>query len=104
MPETPLDRNLDRLADRLVENATIALSGTRLAEELCVAPSTLWDWIERLRAMGMEIRGLPGTGYQLLKIPDILTAREVKAGLHPGSFGCRVHHFYKTDSTMNEAS
>jgi BirA family biotin operon repressor/biotin-[acetyl-CoA-carboxylase] ligase len=104
MPETPLDRNLDRLADLLVENATVALSGTRLSEELGAAPSTMWDWMERLRAMGVEIKGLPGTGYQLVKIPDVLTARQVKRGLHRGSFGCRIHHLYKTDSTMNEAA
>ena len=55
MPETPLDRNLDRLIDLLAANATVSLSGTKIASQLRVAPSTLWEWIERLRAMDIDV-------------------------------------------------
>jgi BirA family transcriptional regulator, biotin operon repressor / biotin---[acetyl-CoA-carboxylase] ligase len=104
MPETPLDRNLDRLVDLLSENATVVMSGTKIASELGVPQSTMWDWIERLRGMGVEIRGHAGTGYQLMKVPDIPTPHAVRRALHRGEFGCRVHHVYKTDSTMSEAA
>lgn len=107
MPDTAsdraLDRKLDRLVDLLAEHATVVLSGTKLGSELHVPQSTLWDWVERLRSMGMDIRGVPGTGYQLMKVPDVLTPQSVRPRLPRGEFGCRIHHLYKTDSTMNEA-
>ena len=103
MPAQPLDQQLDRLVDLLVKNATVVMSGTKIASQLRVAPSTLWDWIERLRSLGVAVRGLPGTGYQLEKMPDVLTAQAVRRSLHHGQFGCRVAHFYKTGSTMSEA-
>ena len=103
MADRPLDRNLDRLIALLVENATVVVSGTKLASELRVPQSTLWEWIKRLRGMDVEVRGLPGSGYQLVKVPDILTAPEVRHGLRQGQFGCRIHHYYQIDSTMSEA-
>ena len=104
MPEPKLDRRLDRLIDLLVANATVVVSGTRIAAELRIPQSTLWGWIEQLRRMGVEVKGLPGSGYQLAKVPDILTPQAVRYRLHPGRFGCRIHHHYKLDSTMNEAA
>ena len=97
------DRQLDRLVDLLAENATIVVSGTKLASQLRVSPSTLWEWMERLREMGVQVRGWPGSGYQLEKVPDLLTPQSVRNRLHLGKFGCRVHHRYTVDSTMSEA-
>jgi len=104
MPERRLDWNLDRLVNILVENGTVVLSGTKIAAQLRVPPSTLWAWVQRLRKMNVEVRGLLGSGYQLVKLPDILTAQAIRQTLHPGKFGCRIHHFYKVESTMNEAA
>ena len=104
MPEGQQDRRLDALVDLLVENATVVLSGTKLASQLRVPHSTLWEWIERLREWGVEVRGLPGAGYQLVKVPDVLTPRMIRQSLHSGTFGCRIHHSYQVDSTMNEAA
>ncbi|HEY2980612.1 MAG TPA: HTH domain-containing protein, partial [Anaerolineales bacterium] len=92
MPKPPTDHHLDRLIDLLVKNATIVVSGTKIASELRVPPSTLWDWIERLRGLGVEVQGLPGSGYQLVKVPDVLTPQAVRSHLHRGRFGCRIHH------------
>ncbi|MBI3895581.1 MAG: biotin--[acetyl-CoA-carboxylase] ligase [Acidobacteria bacterium] len=103
MAERQQDRQLDRLVDLLTKNATVVMSGTKLATQLGVSPSTLWEWIERLRSLGVEVRGLPGAGYQLKKVPDILTPQAVRRSLHRGQFGCQIYHFYETDSTMTEA-
>ena len=103
MAKQPADRRLDELLDLLVKNATVVMSGTKIASQLRVAPSTLWEWVERLRSLGVEVRGLPGAGYQLEKMPDVLTPQAVRRSLHHGQFGCRVVHFYKTNSTMSEA-
>lgn len=99
-----LDRRLDELVDLLVENATVVMSGTKLSSQLRVPHSTLWELIERLREYGAEVRGLPGTGYQLVKVPDLLTPKMIRRSLHSGAFGSRVHHYYQIDSTMNEAA
>jgi len=104
MPERQQDRQLDRLIDLLMENATVVMSGTKLASELRVPHSTLWELIERLREWGAEVRGLPGTGYQLVKVPDLLTPKMIRQRLHAGAFGSRIHHYYQVDSTMNEAA
>lgn len=103
-PHHRMDRYLDELVDLLVKNATVVMSGTKIASQLRVPPSTLWDWMERLRELGVEVRGMPGAGYQLVKVPDILTPRAIRQNLHAGSLGCRIHHYYQIDSTMSEAA
>ena len=87
-----LDRRLDELIDLLTENATVVMSGTKIASQLRVPHSTCWELIERLREWGADVRGLPGSGYQLLKVPDVLTPKMIRQSLHSGEFGCRIHH------------
>jgi len=103
MSERQQDRQLDCLIDLLTENATVVMSGTKIASQLRVPHSTFWELIERLREWGADVRGLPGSGYQLLKVPDVLTPKMIRQSLHSGEFGCRIHHCYQVDSTMNEA-
>jgi len=103
MPKRSLDWNLDLLVDLMVNNATVVLSGTRMASQLGVPPSTLWEWVQHLREIGVQVRGLQGSGYQLQTIPDILTARSLRHALGSCEFGSHIHHLYKTDSTMNDA-
>ena len=104
MPEPQQDRQLDRLIDLLVENATVVVSGAKIASELGVPHSTLGEWMERLRHMGVEVRGFPGSGYQLVRVPDILTADSIRNQLLGSGFGGRITHFYSIDSTMNAAA
>ena len=60
MAKQPADRRLDELLDLLVKNATVVMSGTKIASQLRVAPSTLWERGERLRSPVLEGRGLTG--------------------------------------------
>jgi BirA family transcriptional regulator, biotin operon repressor / biotin---[acetyl-CoA-carboxylase] ligase len=103
MPERQQDRQIDRLVNLLVENATVVVSGAKIASELGVPHSTLGEWMDRLRELGVEVRGFPGSGYQLVRVPDIPTPQAVRAQLAGSRFGSRIHHFYSIDSTMNEA-
>lgn len=103
MPERQQDRKLDRLLDLLVANATVVLSGTKIASELGVPHSTLGEWMDLLRELGVEVRGFPGTGYQLVRLPDIPTPQAIRNQLAGSRFGGRIHHFYSTNSTMSEA-
>jgi BirA family biotin operon repressor/biotin-[acetyl-CoA-carboxylase] ligase len=87
----------------LSENATIVISGARIAREIGVSRSTVWRWVERLRELGVRVKGQPHTGYFLEKVSDILTPDLVRKRLKGSLFGKRVYHFFRTDSTNRVA-
>lgn len=93
------DRRLAALLTLLSENATIVISGARIAREIGVSRSTVWRWVERLRELGVRVKGQPHSGYFLEKVSDILTPDLVRKRLKGSLFGKRVYHFFRTDST-----
>ena len=93
------DRRLAGLLTLLAENATIVISGARIAREIGVSRSTVWRWVERLRELGVRAKGHPRTGYYLEKVPDILTPDMLRQRLKGSLFGKRIYHFFKVDST-----
>jgi BirA family transcriptional regulator, biotin operon repressor / biotin---[acetyl-CoA-carboxylase] ligase len=97
------DRRLAGLLTLLAENATIVISGARIAREIGVSRSTVWRWVERLRGLGVKVKGRAATGYFLEKVPDILTPDVLKQRLKGSLFGKRIYHFFKTDSTNRVA-
>jgi BirA family biotin operon repressor/biotin-[acetyl-CoA-carboxylase] ligase len=97
------DRRLAALLTLLSENATIVISGARIAQEIGVSRSTVWRWVERLRELGVRVKGQPHTGYFLEKVSDILTPDLVRKRLKGSIFGKRVYHFFRTDSTNRVA-
>ncbi|HKT46650.1 MAG TPA: biotin--[acetyl-CoA-carboxylase] ligase [Candidatus Acidoferrales bacterium] len=107
MPQIPVpgttDRRIAALVTLLGENATIVVSGARIAREIGVSRSTVWRWVERLRELGVKVKGHPRTGYFLEKVPDILAPDLLKKRLRGSLFGKRIHHFFKIDSTNRVA-
>ncbi len=97
------DRRLAGLLTLLAENATVVTSGTRIAKEVGVSRSMVWQWVERLRELGVKVKSQPGTGYFLEQIPDILTPDMLKHRLKGSLFGKRIFHFFRTDSTNRVA-
>jgi BirA family biotin operon repressor/biotin-[acetyl-CoA-carboxylase] ligase len=93
------DRRIAALLTLLGENATIVISGTRIAREIGVSRSTVWRWVERLRELGVKVKGHPRTGYFLERVPDILTPDMLRQRLKGNLFGKRIYHFFKADST-----
>src|SRR5207245_10811749 len=87
----------------LGEEGTAVVSGGRLAREIGVSRSTVWTWVERLRELGVRVKGHPRTGYFLEKVPDILTADMLRQRLQGGLFGKRIYHFLQVDSTNRVA-
>jgi len=51
------DRRLASLLTLFANNATIAISGSRIAKEIGVSRSTVWRWVERLREVGVRVKG-----------------------------------------------
>jgi BirA family biotin operon repressor/biotin-[acetyl-CoA-carboxylase] ligase len=108
MPLTPslpatTDRRLAALLTLLSENATIVISGARIAREVGVSRSMVWLWVEQLRKLGVQVKGQRSTGYFLEKVPDVLTPDLLRKRLKGNLFGKRILHFFKTDSTNRVA-
>jgi BirA family transcriptional regulator, biotin operon repressor / biotin---[acetyl-CoA-carboxylase] ligase len=108
MPQSPslpgtTDRRLAALLTLLSENATIVISGARIAREVGMSRSTVWRWVQQLRKLGVQVRGQRSTGYFLEKVPDVLTPDLVRKRLKGNLFGKRVFHFFNTDSTNRVA-
>src|ERR1700692_3853609 len=102
-PTGTTDRRIDALLAVLADNAMIVISGPKIAREIGVTRSTVWRWIEKLRSLGVRVKGHPRSGYQVEKVPDILAPKILRKRLPPGPFGKRIHHFFKTDSTNSVA-
>jgi BirA family transcriptional regulator, biotin operon repressor / biotin---[acetyl-CoA-carboxylase] ligase len=105
-PETlpgTTDRRVAGLLRLLAENATFVISGARIAREIGVSRSTVWRWVERLRELGVKVKGQAATGYFLEKVPDVLTPDVLKRQLKGSLFGKHIYHFFKTDSTNRVA-
>jgi BirA family transcriptional regulator, biotin operon repressor / biotin---[acetyl-CoA-carboxylase] ligase len=97
------DKRLAGLLTLLAENATIVISGARIAREIGVSRSMVFQWVKRLRELGVRVKGHPGTGYFLEKVPDILTPDMLRQRLKGSLFGKRIYHFFKIDSTNRVA-
>jgi BirA family biotin operon repressor/biotin-[acetyl-CoA-carboxylase] ligase len=97
------DRRIDALLALLADNSLIAISGTKIAREIGVTRSSVWRWITALRSLGVTVKGHPGTGYQLEKLPDVLAPKLLRPGLAGTAFAKRIHHFFKLDSTNTAA-
>src|SRR5579863_10697100 len=97
------DRRIDKLIHLLVTNATIVVPGPKIASEIGVTRATVWSWIEKLRALGVEIKGHPSSGYQLRKLPDVLVPSLIRPELGEFEIGRRIIHYFKIDSTNDLA-
>src|SRR5262245_47743370 len=94
-----MDRKLDELLHALMQNMMIAVSGDKLARDLCVLHAHLARWIDKLREAGIEIRGELFTGYRLARLPDVLLPQLIRPRLNTTFIGRSLYHFYDVDST-----
>lgn len=97
------DHKIDRLVHLLAMNATVLVPGPKIASEIGVSRSTVWMWVERLRALGVTIKGYPRHGYQLQTLPDILVPSLVRAELPQGEIGHKIIHYFRAESTNSAA-
>jgi BirA family biotin operon repressor/biotin-[acetyl-CoA-carboxylase] ligase len=83
----------------LSDNATVVISGTRIAEELGTSRSEVWRAVQHLRELGVQIAGHLATGYQLEAVPDLLIP-DILAPLVRGTiFASHIHHYFRIGST-----
>lgn len=99
----PTDRRIDKLVQLLVKNATVVVPGAKLADEIRVPRHTIYDWIQKLREIGVDVRGIRGNGFQLRKLPDILVPSLIFPQLGDTQIGHKIIHYFRTDSTNDVA-
>jgi BirA family transcriptional regulator, biotin operon repressor / biotin---[acetyl-CoA-carboxylase] ligase len=97
------DQRIDALLTLLAENATFVIPGPKIASEIGVTRSTVWTWVQKLRELGVRVKGHPRTGYHIEKIPDILVPKLLTHRLAGAQFGRRIVHFFKVGSTNTVA-
>jgi BirA family biotin operon repressor/biotin-[acetyl-CoA-carboxylase] ligase len=97
------DRRVDALLTLLSENPMIVISGQKIAGQIGVSRSAVWRWTQKLRALGVRVKGHPRTGYRIERVPDVLSPSLLRRGLRNSPFGKRIYHFFKTDSTNRVA-
>ena len=79
---------------------TDGISGAALSQKLGISRAAIWARIEELRRLGYEIEASPHTGYQLIKVPDVLHGDDLMARLAPGGLiGRDIRVFKETTST-----
>jgi len=93
------DRRIDALLTLLSENPMIVISGQQIAREIGVSRSAVWRWTQKLRALGVRVKGHPRTGYQIERVADVLSPSLLRRRLHDSHFGKRIYHYFKAGST-----
>jgi len=102
-PEGLTDARLGRIVRLLSDNATLVISGTRIAEELGTTRSEVWRAIEHLRELGVRITGHPAEGYQLESVADLLLPDIVGPLVKGTIFGSQIRHVFRIGSTNSTA-
>jgi BirA family transcriptional regulator, biotin operon repressor / biotin---[acetyl-CoA-carboxylase] ligase len=101
--EQTTDLRLGRIVRLLMENATVVVSGTKIAQEISSNRSEVWRLIQQLRGLSVDVAGHPATGYQLRSVPDLLLPEVLRPLLRGTLFDSHLHHFYKIGSTNTAA-
>ena len=97
------DARLGRIVRLLMDNATVVVSGTKIADEIGTSRSEVWRLVEQLRALGVEIAGHAATGYRLQAVPDLLLPDLLEPLLRGTTFSQHIHHYYRIGSTSTTA-
>ena len=87
----------------LSDNATVVISGQRIAEDLGTSRSEVWRAVQYLRQLGVQITGHLATGYQLMAVPDLLLPDALSPLLSGTIFSSHLHHYFSIGSTNVEA-
>ena len=96
------DLRLGRIVRVLMENATVVVSGTKIADEIGIGRSEVWRLVQQLRTLGVEIAGHPQLDIGSRQFP-IVVARHAGAVAQGHDFQPQIHHYYKIGSTNIEA-
>lgn len=89
-----------KLLDAFTEHSGEFLSGQYLADLIGCSRTAVWKHIEDLRHEGFELEGIRRKGYRIIKMPDHVTANEIRLGLRTSIIGSQIHYKETVDSTQ----
>lgn len=92
-----------RLLDAFTNSEKEFLSGQHLAELIGCTRTAVWKHIEVLRKEGYELEAVRRKGYRIVKVPEKITANEVRLGLTTKRLGQHIHYEESVDSTQKIA-
>ncbi|MBY0122613.1 biotin--[acetyl-CoA-carboxylase] ligase [Bacillus sp. S/N-304-OC-R1] len=92
-----------KLLDAFTMNNEEYLSGQYLADLLGCSRTAVWKHIEELRKEGFELEAVRKKGYRITKVPERITADEIRLGLSTKCFGRHIHYEESVDSTQKIA-
>jgi BirA family biotin operon repressor/biotin-[acetyl-CoA-carboxylase] ligase len=92
-----------RLLDAFTNSEKEFLSGQHLAELIGCTRTAVWKHIEVLRKEGYELEAVRRKGYRIVKVPEKITANEVRLGLATKRLGQHIHYEESVDSTQKIA-
>ncbi|MCQ6273902.1 biotin--[acetyl-CoA-carboxylase] ligase [Bacillus sp. V3B] len=92
-----------RLLDAFTDSEKEFLSGQHLAELIGCTRTAVWKHIEVLRKEGYELEAVRRKGYRIVKVPEKITANEVRLGLTTKRLGQHIHYEESVDSTQKIA-
>jgi BirA family biotin operon repressor/biotin-[acetyl-CoA-carboxylase] ligase len=97
------DHRIDALMTLLATRPMLTISGARIAREIGVTRYAVWSWVEKLRTLGVRVKGHAGAGYRIERAPDVLVPGLLKPRLRGTIFQNNLYHFFKTASTNDVA-
>ncbi|QED48411.1 biotin--[acetyl-CoA-carboxylase] ligase [Cytobacillus dafuensis] len=92
-----------KLLDAFTNNEAEYLSGQHLADIIGCSRTAVWKHIEELRKDGFELEAVRRKGYKIIKVPERVTADEVRLGLSTRVLGRDIHYEETVDSTQKIA-
>ena len=92
-----------QLLDAFTNSDEEFLSGQYLAELIGCSRTAVWKHMEDLRNEGFELEAVRRKGYRIVKIPEKITANEIRLGLKTERLGQQIHYEETVDSTQKIA-
>lgn len=91
----------DKLAALLLAHQEKPLSGETISREMGVSRSAVWKGMDKLRQAGWEIDSATNRGYQLVRVPDLITLPLVEKFL-PRGRTAPIRIYDELDSTITQ--
>lgn len=92
-----------KLLDAFTMSNDEYLSGQYLANLLGCSRTAVWKHIEELRKEGFELEAVRKKGYRITKVPEKITADEIRLGLSTDFLGRHIYYEESVDSTQKIA-
>ncbi|HEV2388455.1 MAG TPA: biotin--[acetyl-CoA-carboxylase] ligase [Candidatus Acidoferrales bacterium] len=97
------DTRIDALMTLLATRPMLVINGARIAREIGVTRGAVWQWVGKLRSLGVRVKGVKGAGYRVEQAPDTLVPGLLKPRLRRTIYQGNLHHLFKTGSTNDVA-